>query len=62
MSLREALAMMFASGVDALAVTGDGAVLGMLTLAGIRERAHTSEPQITAARDSGVPLSAHYRE
>ncbi|MEO8347097.1 MAG: ABC transporter ATP-binding protein [Betaproteobacteria bacterium] len=37
-SLRDALALMFSSGTDALAVTGaGGAVLGTLTLAGIRK-------------------------
>jgi osmoprotectant transport system ATP-binding protein len=36
-SLRDALALMFSTGVDALAVRGaDGSVQGMLTLAGIR--------------------------
>ena len=43
-SLRDALAMMFSAGVDALTVTGDGgAPLGKLTLEGIRERTRTSE-------------------
>ncbi len=43
-SLRDALAMMFSAGVDALTVTGDGgAPLGKLTLAGIRERTRTTE-------------------
>ena len=43
-SLRDALAMMFSAGVDALTVTGDGgAPLGKLTLSGIRERTRTTE-------------------
>ena len=41
-SLRDALALMFETGTDALAVTGpDGAVLGRLTLAGIRTHTRT---------------------
>jgi len=43
-SLRDALALMFSAGTDTLAVTGpSGAVLGVLTLAGIRSRTRTGE-------------------
>jgi len=43
-SLRDALAIMFSAGVDALTVIGDsGEPLGKLTLAGIRERTRVSE-------------------
>jgi len=44
-SLRDALAMMFSAGVDALTVTGDGgAPLGQLTLSGIRKRTRATDP------------------
>jgi len=44
-NLRDALAMMFSAGVDALTVTGDGgATVGQLTLSGIRERTRATEP------------------
>ena len=43
-SLREALALMFSAGTDTLAVTGPGgAVLGALTLAGIRPHTRMNE-------------------
>ena len=39
-SLRDALALMFAAGVDALAVTGPGgAPIGVLTVTGVRRHA-----------------------
>jgi osmoprotectant transport system ATP-binding protein len=42
-SLRDALALMFSTGVDSLSVTGaDGAGLGTLTLAGIRAHTRTN--------------------
>ena len=48
-SLRDALARMFTLGVDALAVVGtSGERLGTLTLAGIRARTRTLEPDATA--------------
>jgi osmoprotectant transport system ATP-binding protein len=51
-SLRDALALMFSRGVDALAVTGPGGDrLGTLTLAGIRARTRTREPDSTAAAE-----------
>ena len=44
-SLREALALMFSAGTDTLAVTApSGAVLGALTLAGIRSHTRADEP------------------
>jgi osmoprotectant transport system ATP-binding protein len=45
-SLREALAMMFATGVDALAVTGPGAApaAGIVTLARIRDEVRKALP------------------
>ena len=52
-SLRDALAMMFSAGVDALTVTGDGgAPLGKLTLAGIRER--TRDDRSLRSRRRGI--------
>jgi len=43
-SLRDALALMFETGIDTLAVTGtSGTVLGALTLAGIRARTRTGD-------------------
>ena len=55
-SLRDALAMMFSTGADSLAVTGPGgAVLGTLTIAGIRAhtRAQTTEIVSGTATRSG---------
>jgi osmoprotectant transport system ATP-binding protein len=51
-SLRDALAVMFAAGVDMLAVTGaDGAPIGVLTVSGVRRHA-LAEPSIDSARAS----------
>jgi osmoprotectant transport system ATP-binding protein len=49
LSLREALASMFESGADALAVTApDGTVLGVLTLAGLRVHTRTIDSPLVA--------------
>jgi osmoprotectant transport system ATP-binding protein len=46
-SMRDALALMFSTGADVLAVTGaDGAVTGTLTLSGVRSYARTQVPDI----------------
>jgi CBS domain-containing protein len=51
-SLRDALARMFTLGVDALAVTGAGGErLGTLTLAGIRARTRSREPDAAAGAE-----------
>ena len=52
-SLRDALALMFSSGVDALAVVGAGGetVLGILTLARIRSHTRTAD-------DAGIDTGA----
>ena len=48
-SLRDALAAMFAAGVDALAVVRDGATIGIVTVAAIRRHALAPAPVDTAA-------------
>ena len=48
-SLRDALAAMFAAGVDALAVVRDGAAIGIVTVAAIRRHALAPAPVDTAA-------------
>ena len=48
-SLRDALAAMFAAGVDALAVVRDGATIGIVTVATIRRHALAPAPVDTAA-------------
>ena len=53
-SLRDALALMFSSGADALAVTGTaGDVLGTLTIAGIRSRAQSG---VLPTEPNDVPM------
>ena len=48
-SLRDALAAMFAAGVDALAVVRDGEAIGIVTVAAIRRHALAPAPVDTAA-------------
>jgi osmoprotectant transport system ATP-binding protein len=48
-SLRDALAMMFAAGVDALAVNGPAGTVGVLTVAGIRRHALADVASIDSA-------------
>jgi CBS domain-containing protein len=49
-TLRDALALMFAAGVDAVAVVGEsGNAIGMLTVAAIRRHALASDASIDTA-------------